>query len=74
MGWPADVASAVKELYHGLCVARKRNMLKLAEVQQRLQALVERGHMPRLRRARLPSGSQLRRRRTRCLPSPEGMR
>ena len=41
VGWTAEAADVVKELYHGLCVVRKRNMLKLTEVQQRLHALLQ---------------------------------
>ena len=39
--WPADVAAAIKELYTGLCIKKKRFRLKLPDVLGRLRALLQ---------------------------------
>ena len=38
--WTAEAAGAIKELYTRLCVVRKRNQLKLPDVQRALQSLL----------------------------------
>ena len=40
-GWPEVVASAIKELYTGLCIVRKKHQLKLGDVQQKLRSLLQ---------------------------------
>jgi hypothetical protein len=41
LGWPAAVADEVKALYTGLCIARKRNQLKLPAVLASLHSLLQ---------------------------------
>jgi serine/threonine protein kinase len=56
-GWPVEVATALKQLYTGLCVVKKRHRVKLPLVLQTLRRLLDTATLAMADTPRLPAAA-----------------
>ena len=57
MGWPSPVASAIKKLYTGLCLARKGRRVPLQQVVEKLTSLLDGQTEPEAAQAAAPEAA-----------------